>query len=266
MGALDGRIALVIGGGQTPGASIGMGRASSLAFAREGATVVVADINEASASETVTMIATANGNAAAAAVDITDESSVIALISRIRVEFRALHVLQNTVGISVAAGDTTILDIDLDTYDRIQAINLRGMVAVCKHAIPLMIASGGGSIINIGSNALHTSYPNVTYKTSKAGVIALTRQLAWMFAKDGVRVNAIEPGYIDTPMAIEARLTKDGRSRQDLLDERARQVPLGRIGSSHDVANAALFFASDASAFITGETLIVDGGQTLKVG
>ncbi len=266
MYSLSEKVALVIGGGQTPGGAVGMGRASSITFAKAGAKVVVADISLESAQETVDIINEEGFVAVAKKVDITSGESVEKLISEISTDFGALHVLQNTVGISIAAGDTNILDIDLDTYTKIHNINLRGMVAACKFAIPLMQRSGGGSIINISSNSTLTSYPNVSYKTSKAGVEALTRQIAWMFAKDNIRANAILPGYIDTPMAIEARLGIDGKSRTDLLAERAAQVPLGRVGTSFDIANVALFFASEISNFITGETLMVDGGQTLKVG
>lgn len=266
-GRLSGKTALLIGGGQAPGPAVGMGRAAAITYAREGATVAVADRDPGAARATADEIVAEGGRAIAVEVDITDESSIVAMVGRVGGELGRIDVLHNNVGISIGAGDTVVTEIDLDVFDAITAVNLRGMVATCKHVIPVMRAQGAGSIVSIGSTAPLTHYPQISYKTSKAGVVALTENIAWVHAPDGIRANAVLPGLVDTPMAIDTRVGIDGATREQLVAERAARVPLGgRIGTAWDVAKAALFFASDDAAFVTGRTLVVDGGQTLRVG
>jgi len=266
-GALEGRTALVIGGGQAPGGAVGMGRAAAMTFARAGAHVFVGDREPAAAQDTVDAILAEGGSATALPLDIVQESSIQQAMARVEAEAGRLDVLHNNVGVSVGAGDTSIDRITPEIFDRVTAINLRGMILSCKHAIPLMARSGGGSIISIGSTAPMTNYEQITYKTSKAGVIAMSEHIAWMHAKDRIRSNVVIPGLIDTPMAIDTRVRLTGRPREELVQERNARIPLGgRIGTAWDIANAALFFASDQASFVTGQFIVVDGGWTLQVG
>jgi NAD(P)-dependent dehydrogenase (short-subunit alcohol dehydrogenase family) len=263
---LENRIAIVVGGGQTPGATIGNGRATALTFAREGAKVWVADHRLDSAQETVAMIETEGGTAHACHVDVTDEASLAAMIAGCQRTWGRIDVLHNNVGVSLAAGDAIVDDITSDAFDRIIAINLRGMVLACKHALPVMRAERRGVIINISSMAAWGSYPYVAYKTSKAGVIALTEQLASANARYGIRVNVILPGLMNTPMAIESRVAA-GKPRVEVIAERDARVPLGgKMGTAWDVAHAAAFLASDKAQFITGVALPVDGGASVRRG
>ncbi len=258
-GRIEGKVALVVGGGQTPGQTIGNGRATAIVLAREGAKVVVADRDLASAEETAAMIGKERGEAVPVRADITDEKAVEALVRACVDRFGRLDLLHNNVGASVALGDAPATDLQVEAFDRIFAVNLRGMWLTCKHALP-HLRERGGSIVNISSMAVRHAYPGVGYKTTKAGVIALTENLAAANARYNVRVNAILPGLMNTPMAIEARVAQ-GVNREELIAQRDRSVPLGRkMGTGWDVAYAALFLHSDEARFITGVSLPVDGG------
>lgn len=266
-GRLEGKTALIVGGGQTKGLTAGNGRATAETFAREGAHVVVADRDLGAAEETVEHIVRAGGAAVAMQGDVTDESSVIALVAAAHAQLGRIDILHNNVGVSLAGGDAVVTDIDMDAFDRVTAINLRGMVATCKHVIPIMRAQEDGVIISIGSLASRIDYPYIAYKTSKAGVVALIENIAIRYAADGIRANAILPGLIETPMAIENRIGIGGATREDVIAQRNEHVPLKhRMGTAWDVANAALFLASDDARFITGVALTVDGGQALAAG
>jgi len=257
---LQDKIALVIGGGQTPGETIGNGRATAIQFAREGARVAVADLNLDSARQTVDMIAQEGKVARAFEVDVQSESSVQNLVAEVVELWGKIDVLHNNVGVSIAGGDAPVEDISEAAFDRLVEINLRGMVFSCKHVLPHMRAAGSGAIINISSMAAWKPYPLVGYKTTKAAVVALTEQLAALNARYGIRANVILPGLMNTPMAIEARISAE-KSREQVVAERDRQVPLGRrMGSAWDVAHAAAFLASDRAGYITGVALPVDGG------
>ncbi|MGE3960542.1 MAG: SDR family NAD(P)-dependent oxidoreductase [Dehalococcoidia bacterium] len=260
-GRVDGKVALVIGGGQTPGATIGNGRATSMLLAREGAKVVVADLDLGRAEDTVQAIRSEGGEATALAVDVLDEVSVRAAIDATVAAYGRLDLLHNNVGASLAIGDKPATELEVEGWDRVMNINLRGMWLACKWAIPQMQRQGGGSIINISSMAAMHVYPRVGYKVTKMGVIGLTEQLAGVHAKDLIRVNTILPGLMNTPMAIEARV-EAGQPREEVLAERNARIPLGgQMGSAWDVAYAALFLHSDEARFITGVSLRVDGGM-----
>ncbi|HEY0248156.1 MAG TPA: SDR family NAD(P)-dependent oxidoreductase [Gryllotalpicola sp.] len=264
---LAGKTALVVGGGQTPGEGVGNGRATALTFAREGAVVAVADRNLASAQDTVALIDEQGGQAVALAVDVTDEQSIVALITAARGALGRIDVLHNNVGVSLTGGDAELEDIELEAFERVTRINLTGMVLTCKHVIPVMRAQRSGAIVSIGSLASRIDYPYISYKTSKAGVVALTENIAIRQAPYGIRANAILPGLMETPMAIESRVGRNGMTREEIVAGRNKHVPLrGRMGTGWDVANAALFLASDEAAFVTGVALPVDGGQVLAIG
>lgn len=264
---LQGKRSLVVGGGQTPGSTIGNGRATALLFAREGAEVVVADRELDRAKETAAEIVKAGAEAWAVQADVSDEDSVIEMANYARETMGGVDVLHHNVGIGVSAGDASVEDIDLEIFERMTRVNLTGMVATCKHIIPLMREQGGGSIVCVGSLASVTRYPYIAYKTSKAGVVSLVENIAYHQASAGIRANAILPGYMDTPMAIEAHVARNERSREQIYADRESRVPLrGKQGTAWDTANAALFLASDRAQFITGVALRVDGGQSLIVG
>lgn len=263
---LEGKVAIVVGGGQTPGETVGNGRATAITFAREGASVWVADRSLESARETVALIETEGGRARAGFVDVTDEPSVARMVADCLDAFGRIDILHNNVGVSLTGGDATIDDITTDAFDAVTAINLRGMMLTCKYVLPHLREQRSGVIVNISSMAAWSSYPYVAYKTSKAGVIALTEQIAQADARYGVRANVILPGLMNTPMAIEARVAA-GTPRADVIAQRDARVPLGgKMGSGWDVANAAAFLASDKAGFITGVALPVDGGASVRRG
>ena len=268
--SLAGRVAIVAGAGQTPGPVIGNGRATALLFARAGAHVIALDRDRASAQETVAMIAadgSGGGGGEALVADVTEEPALIAAVRAIVDRHGRIDVLQNNVGVAYTGGDSPLADLDEASFDRVMAINLRGTVMACKHVVPVMRDQGSGVITNISSIAAAVDYKSVTYKASKAGMIAFSRQLALDCAADGVRVNAILPGYMDTPMAVDTQARRTGRPREEIADARDRTVPLkGGMGSAWDVAQASLFLASDAARFITGVALPVDGGTMARIG
>jgi NAD(P)-dependent dehydrogenase (short-subunit alcohol dehydrogenase family) len=262
---LEHKTAIVVGGGQTPGDTIGNGRATAITFAREGARVLVCDRDLASAEDTVRTIEAAGGTASAFEMDVTKEADVAAMTAACIDRYGRIDILHNNVGIG--ARDASAQRIEMPDFARIFQVNLHGALLACKHVVPVMREQGGGSIINISSVASVAGVTNmIGYKTSKAAMNALTQSLALANARYHVRVNAILPGLINTPMAIEGLSAARGVAKEDLIAARDRMVPMGRMGEAWDVANAALFLASDEAKFITGVLLPVDGGQTLKVG
>ena len=264
---LKDKIAIVVGAGQTPGQTIGNGRATAITFAREGARVLCADRDLASAEETVAEIARGDGEAVALAADVTDEASLAAMVEDCVARWGRIDVLHNNVGVCMAGGDKVLEEITADSFDNVMAINLRGMVMTCKLAVPVMLRQGSGAIVNISSTAARGLNPFVAYRASKAGVIAFTQQLAFRYAGDGIRANCILPGLMDTPMAIEERVRNWGQSHEKVRADRDAQVPLRhKMGTAWDVANAALFLASDEASFVSGVSLPVDGGALVFVG
>ena len=264
---LEGKVAIVFGAGQTPGPTMGNGRASALLFAREGARVLAVDRSAASAGETGDLIRAEGGEAASFEADVTDEESITAAIGDCVERWGRVDVLHNNVGISVAGGDAAVTEITTEAFDRVMAVNLRGTVMACKHALPIMRSQGSGAIVNISSIAAVENYPWVAYKASKSAMVAFTRQLAIQNAEYGVRANVILPGLMDTPMAVDTRARAFDRPREEIAAERDARVPLrNKMGTAWDVAFAALFLASDEAGFITGAALPVDGGASCRVG
>ena len=264
MGRLSDKVAVVVGGGQTPGATIGNGRATALRFAEEGARVLVVDRRADSAQETLDQIREAGGDGSVFEADITNEADCAELVATCLDRYGRIDVLHNNVGIG--AGDSGPTKMTEAVWDRINDTNVKGVMLICKHALPAMREQGAGVITNISSIAAICSVGIVAYKTSKAALNAYTQALATGNARYGIRANVIMPGLMNTPMAIEGYVAA-GQDRTALIERRDSQVPLGaKMGSGWDVANAALFLASDEARFITGVCLPVDGGQSAMVG
>lgn len=265
---LQDKIAIIVGAGQGPGEGVGNGRATALLFAREGAKILAVDRDLGSAEETARMIVSEKGEAAAFQADVTREDQLVAMVAKAMELWGRIDILHNNVGVSLAGGDASPLEITEEAFDRICAINLRGTVIACKHVLPIMRKQEGGSIISISSvAALSSTYPTVGYKTTKAAMVAFTEQIARQNAEFGVRANVILPGLMDTPMAVDTRAREWGKSRAEIAAERDARVPLRhKMGTAWDVAHAALFLASDEANFITGVTLPVDGGSSLRGG
>jgi NAD(P)-dependent dehydrogenase (short-subunit alcohol dehydrogenase family) len=262
---VEGKAAIVVGGGQTAGQTIGNGRATAIVLGREGAQVCVVDRALASAQETADMIRAEGGQAWAFEADVTREADVKRLVAAARERFGRLDILHNNVGASLALGDASATELTEEAYDRSLAVNLKATWLTCKHGLPALRESSG-SIVNIASMAARNAYPLVGYKTTKAAVVALTENLAAQNAQYGVRANSILPGLMNTPMAIESRVAA-GTPREEVIASRDRRVPLGRrMGTGWDVAYAALFLHSDEAAFITGVALAVDGGESVSWG
>lgn len=263
---LKNKIAIVVGGGQQPGETAGNGRAACLRFAEEGATVLVVDANLAAAEETVAMIADKGGAASAFAADIMQENACKAIADTCVARYGRIDILHNNVG--RARGDSQAVDLASAMWDELMALNLRGMFLSIKHVLPVMRKQQSGSIINISSISSFASGQTLAYKTSKGAVNSMTQQMAFDNAPFGIRINAILPGLMNTPMAIERRTRERNVSREQVRAERAAQVPLlvKESGNAFDVANAAVFLASDEARYITGVLLPVDGGVLLKHG
>jgi NAD(P)-dependent dehydrogenase (short-subunit alcohol dehydrogenase family) len=262
---LEGKRAVVVGAGQTPGETTGNGRAVALLFAREGAHVLVVDRHESSAEETRSMIVDAGGTADVHVADIAADGGAAGVIDAAVSILGGVDVLHNNVGIGT--GDSTPARLTEDNWDRILDVNLKAMWLTCKHALPVMREQGSGAIVNISSLAAVAAAGSLTaYKISKAGVNALTQNLALTNARYGIRANAIMPGFIDTPMAVDAPARATGQDRAEYAAARATRIPLGHQGTAWDVAAAALFLASDEAKFITGVVLPVDGGQGAMIG
>src|SRR6201985_3480398 len=264
---LKDKIAIVVGAGQSPGEGIGNGRATALTFAREGAKVLCVDHHLDSAQETVGMIAEKQGTAAAFKADVTKDAEIKAMVDDAMRRWGKIDVLHNNVGVSLAGGDAELLTITEEAFDRCVAINLKSCILAAKHVIPIMRKQKSGAIINISSMAAITTYPYVAYKATKTAMIAFTEQLAYQNAEYGIRANVILPGLMNTPMAVDTRAREWHKTRAQVEADRDRQGPLRKkMGTGGDVADAALFLASDEANFITGVTLPVDGGASVRRG
>ena len=262
---LKDKVAIVVGAGQTPGDTIGNGRATAILFAREGARVVLVDYNYESALETQALIEAESGTCFSVKADVTHQEDCQGFVRAAVEAYGRVDVLHNNVGIG--GGDDGILSLTEASWDKIMTVNLKGMFLSSRSVLPVMREQRSGSIINISSIAAVCSTSIVAYKTSKAGVNALTHQIALENAKYNIRANAIMPGLMNTPMAIEGISKSRGVPKEDLIRQRDASVPLGgKMGTAWDVAYAALFLASDEAKFITGVMLPVDGGQSARIG
>lgn len=264
---LEGKTAIIIGAGQSPGEGMGNGRATALRLAQEGAKVMAVDRNLSSAEETAALVSKEGGECFAFEADVTNGATLKSAIETAHKRWGKIDILHYNVGVSLGGGDTTLLDFTEEIFDRISAINLRGAIMACKYVVPIMRQQRSGAIIMISSFAVVENNPLIGYKVTKAGMNAFTRQVAIDNAEWGIRANAIMPGLMDTSMAVDTRARLTGKPRAQVAAERDARVPLRhKQGTAWDVANAALFLASDEANHITGVELFVDGGRSLIVG
>jgi NAD(P)-dependent dehydrogenase (short-subunit alcohol dehydrogenase family) len=256
MKRLEGKVALITGSGQ------GIGRAAALLFAREGAAVVVADVNQGTGSQTAADIAAAGGRGLFVPADVSRGEDVRRLVDAVRERLGALHILYNNASVYWPGRDGRITDIAEEDWDRVLAVNLRSIFLCCKKGIPLMKESGGGSIINTSSSAGVTGIPGCdAYTATKGATIALTRSLAVEYRPFGIRVNCIAPAGIRTPMLAQSNL------EDSTFDERrflALRTPSRRYGTPEEIAQTALFLASEESSYINGAVIVADGGITIN--
>ena len=244
---------------------MGNGRATSILFARAGARVFLVDARVESARETHSIIAREGGESFAFAADVTRAEDCRRMAEECAETYGRIDILVNNVGIG--GEDQGPVKLREEVWDRIFAVNLKSMFLTCKYVLPYMEKQESGSIVNISSAAAVAAVSMLAYKTSKAGVNALTHSVAMKYAKKGIRANAIMPGLMNTPMAIEGISQHRGVNKEDLIKARNSMVPLkGGMGSGWDTAHAALFLASDEAKFITAVILPVDGGQCAKIG
>lgn len=262
---LKDKVALVVGAGSS-GPGWGNGKATAVAFAREGAKVACADHRLEAAQQTVELIQKEGGDAIAIKADVAKSGEVASMVNAAAEFFGRIDILDYNVGLAEVGG---VVAIDEAEWDRIFDVNLKGAMLSVKHVIPLMEKQGGGSIINISSIAgiRYTGVDYPTYYATKAALNHLTRATAAQYARQNIRVNAILPGLMKTPMVEHSPQLKAAYGKGDvekMWAARAAQVPMGRMGDAWDVANAAVFLAGDESRYITGIELVVDGGVTLK--
>jgi NAD(P)-dependent dehydrogenase (short-subunit alcohol dehydrogenase family) len=249
MARLAGKVALITGGG------LGMGREASLLFSSEGAKVVLLDVNQQAGEETVELVKKNGGEASFVQGDVSSEEDVKKAVAHAVSNYNGLHVLYANAGVLWKDKDKSVIDTTVEDWDRVQAINLRGPFLLTKHGIPQLRKSGGGSIILVGSISALAGFSKAqdSYTSAKAALIGLNKSLAVQFGADNIRSNIIHPGMIDTPL------------QAPYLDEQSKSsigesLPIRRLGVARDIANAALFLASDESSFMTGAEMVVDGG------
>lgn len=240
------------------GAGSGIGRACARRFARESARVAVADVAEEPGRAVAAELSALGADAVFFTVDVTEEESVARLYDAVETRFGAIHVLVNNAGV-LHPGDASVLETELEAWQRVLDVNLTGVFLCCKHGIPKLLAAGGGSVINMGSisGLVGSATSQIAYAATKGGVIALTRDLAVEFARRGVRANTICPGPVETPLAMQ--LFQDEAAWQ----RRRVHLPTGRLGTPEEVAELALFLASDEAAGMTGASVVVDRGLSI---
>ncbi|MBJ7293436.1 MAG: glucose 1-dehydrogenase [Ilumatobacteraceae bacterium] len=249
MARLDGKVTIITG------AASGLGRVAALKFAAEGSRVVVADITDG--TDTVSAVAQTGGTAAYIKLDVTSEESWKETVAFTLSTFGSVDVLYNNAGVMIGDDDNPVTT-SVDTYQRTMDINVKGVLLGCKYAIPTMLEQGKGSIINVASFVAHmgAATPQVAYTASKGAVLAMTREIAVIYARKGIRANALCPGPVMTPL-LAAFLDNDEKRNRRLV-----HIPMGRFGQPEEIANGALFLASDESSWMTGQSLIIDGGIT----
>src|SRR5215208_3469357 len=250
-GRLANKVALITGAGS------GIGRGSALLFAREGARVVVVDVQDAAGEAVAGEIASAGGEAVYVHADVSQSADAEAMVRAAEERFGRLDVLFNNAGISHPKDDDAVATEEA-VWDLTMNVNLKGVFLGCKHGIAALRRAGGGSVINTASFValLGAATPQLAYTASKGGVLAMTRELATIHARENIRVNALCPGPLRTPLLMQYLDTEEKRQR------RLVHIPMGRFGEAHEIAKAALFLASDESSFMTGATFLVDGGIT----
>jgi len=250
-GRLQSKVALITGAGG------GIGRAAARAFSREGARVVVVDAVDAAGRATVDEISVAGGTAAFISADVGRAADVQAVIAFAEAQFGALHVLFNNAGI-FPDEDGSVVDTDEAVFDRVIAVNLKGVFLGCKYGIPALLRAGGGSIINTASfvAVMGAATSQSAYTASKGGVLALTREIAIEFARRGIRANALCPGPVNTPL-LQSLLADPARRARRMV-----HLPMGRLAEADEIAAAALYLASDEASYVNGTTFLVDGGTT----
>ena len=247
MARLDGKVCVITGAGG------GMGRDAAILFTEEGAKVCVADVNEEAAQETVGLC---KGDAFAIAANVADEASVESMMRATAERFGGIDVLYNNAGIS-PDDDASVLDTSVEAWDRVQAVNTRGVFLCCKYGIPHLLERGGGSVINVASFValVGAATSQISYTASKGAVLALSKELGVQFARQGVRVNALCPGPVETPLLLRIWGETPGAA-----DRRLVHLPMGRLAQPREIVNAALFLASDESSYVNAATFVVDGG------
>ena len=262
-GRLEGKTALIVGAGCV-GPGWGNGRAACVLFAQEGAKIFAVDREMAPMEETVARVREAGGEIATHLCDVTQQSSVAAMVKACQDKYGRIDVLVNNVGGSAPGGPVEMAE---EAWDAQIDLNLKSIFLTCKHVLPVMEAQGGGSIINTASASgiRWTGAAQVAYAASKAGVIQFSKVVAVQYAPKHIRVNTIVPGQLHTPM-VEVRLakTRAGGNVEKLLAERQSRIPLGFMGDGRDTANAALFLASDESRWVTGTEIVLDGGMSAR--
>ncbi|MDW3213478.1 MAG: SDR family NAD(P)-dependent oxidoreductase [Ilumatobacteraceae bacterium] len=265
-GRLDGKVCIVVGAGQQAGPTIGNGRATSIRFAQEGARLLLVDRDADAVAQTADEIRSGTPAAEIVTVtaDITADDAPATIVRTALDAYGRIDVLHNNVGIG--AGDAPPHRLTDEVFDRIIDVNLRALWRTCREVVPPMREQEAGVITNVSSIASIAGNHIAAYRMSKAGVDALTKNLALTNARYGIRVNAILPGLIDTPLGVDSAAAAMGVERDVLAARRAEAVPMGHQGTAWDVANAALFLASDEAAFISGVCLPVDGAQSARVG
>ena len=248
---LDGKVAIITGSGS------GMGRSAAELFAREGAKVVVTDVVDDAGHETVDAVRAAGGEATYVRADVSRWSDCEAMVKCATDTYGALHILYNNAGI-FPNDDGGVLDTPESTWEKVMEINLKGVWLGCRAGIPAMIASGGGSIVNVASFValMGAATAQIAYTASKGGVLSMTREIAVEYARQGIRDNSLCPGPIETPLLAELLSDPARRAR------RMVHIPMGRLGLAEELAKAALFLASDDASYMTGGQLVVDGGIT----
>jgi len=263
-GRLQDKTAIVVGAGQTPGSTIGNGRAMAVLFAREGAEVMCVDAKLDRAQETVALIEKEGGHAFAVEADVSTTAGCEAIVATGKVHMGRIDILVNNVGIG--AGDAPPHVIAEDVYDRIMAVNLKSAVMTTREALKVMREQRSGVILSISSLAALLGHDKITYEVSKAGMVRHIQAVAAGNAKYGIRANVILPGFMDTPMAMVGISAAKGITEEELRAQRDSHVPLGKMGTGWDTAYAALFLCSDEAKFISGVALPVDGGMNVTRG